>query len=319
MPKHEAERTNPTHTENKCKCIVSILITTTADKMESMPYPTFRSNAPVDKENKRAALSAVGKCRLFPSSCSPSHQEAFLAITEKTIEQGRVDTTTFTDDEEKSRKKSLKKKLMKEGVAMAKSYLMESLGLDVSVVDVEVVLSASDILASDGCLAACFLDAGCQAIVVDGTNLEAMDVAKIPRKRLVAHFSSVNENADESSVKDNIAAASALASSVSIETESIDVDLMEKFGGWKPNNETEMVMQIGGLDASGETAEVLAKASKANKVRITLVDPTATQMGLCFAGFMRTDRPDGLYTTVVCTRSNEALGLVYSAKVRVEL
>jgi hypothetical protein len=32
---------------------------------------------------------------------------------------------------------------------------------------------------------------------------------------------------------------------------------------------------------------------------------------------MKTDRADGLYTTVVCTRSGEALGLVYSSKVSV--
>mmetsp|Transcript_27907 Transcript_27907/g.39416 ORF Transcript_27907/g.39416 Transcript_27907/m.39416 type:complete len:226 (+) Transcript_27907:136-813(+) len=35
---------------------------------------------------------------------------------------------------------------------------------------------------------------------------------------------------------------------------------------------------------------------------------------MSYAACMRTDRPDGLYTTVVCTRSGEALGLVYSSK-----
>ncbi|KAL3929630.1 MAG: hypothetical protein SGARI_004697 [Bacillariaceae sp.] len=43
-------------------------------------------------------------------------------------------------------------------------------------------------------------------------------------------------------------------------------------------------------------------------------DPTPQQLGLAFAACMRTDRPDGLYTTVVCTRTGEALGLVYSSK-----
>ena len=35
---------------------------------------------------------------------------------------------------------------------------------------------------------------------------------------------------------------------------------------------------------------------------------------MSFAACIKTDRPDGLYTTVVCSRSNEALGLVYSSK-----
>ena len=60
---------------------------------------------------------------------------------------------------------------------------------------------------------------------------------------------------------------------------------------------------------------VLSKVIGENRGSITLVDPTAQQLGLCYAACMKTDRPDGLYTTVVCTRSNEALGLVYSSKV----
>jgi len=47
---------------------------------------------------------------------------------------------------------------------------------------------------------------------------------------------------------------------------------------------------------------------------IALVDPSPQQLGLSYAACIRTDRADGLYTTVVCTRSGEALGLVYSSK-----
>jgi hypothetical protein len=54
-----------------------------------------------------------------------------------------------------------------------------------------------------------------------------------------------------------------------------------------------------------------------NRGSITLVDPTPEQLGLCYASCLKTDRSDGLFTTVVCTRSNEALGLVYSSKVSV--
>ena len=47
---------------------------------------------------------------------------------------------------------------------------------------------------------------------------------------------------------------------------------------------------------------------------VSLIDPTAVELGMSYAACVRTDREDGLYTTVVCTRSNEALGLVYSSK-----
>jgi hypothetical protein len=56
-----------------------------------------------------------------------------------------------------------------------------------------------------------------------------------------------------------------------------------------------------------------------NRGSITLVDPTPDQLGLCYASCLKTDRSDGLFTTVVCTRSNEALGLVYSSKVNISL
>jgi len=59
----------------------------------------------------------------------------------------------------------------------------------------------------------------------------------------------------------------------------------------------------------------LAKAIGEDRGSITLVDVAAEQLGLCYAACIKTDRPDGLYTTVVCTRNNEALGVVYSSKV----
>jgi phosphoribosyl-ATP pyrophosphohydrolase/phosphoribosyl-AMP cyclohydrolase/histidinol dehydrogenase len=58
----------------------------------------------------------------------------------------------------------------------------------------------------------------------------------------------------------------------------------------------------------------VSKECKEGAGTISLIDPTAEQLGLSYAACMRTDRPDGLYTTVVCTRSGEALGLVYSSK-----
>lgn len=67
-------------------------------------------------------------------------------------------------------------------------------------------------------------------------------------------------------------------------------------------------------DSLIHTVGAFAKSVKENQGHVSLIDPTAEQLGLCYAACMKTDRVDGLYTTVVCTRSNEALGLVYSSK-----
>merc|ERR1712232_75091 len=65
----------------------------------------------------------------------------------------------------------------------------------------------------------------------------------------------------------------------------------------------------------GLLAVVKEWADKKGIVGISLVDPTSRILGYaCAEVRYRTDRPDGLYTTVVCTRNNEALGLVYSSK-----
>ena len=67
------------------------------------------------------------------------------------------------------------------------------------------------------------------------------------------------------------------------------------------------------IDDLASEVSSLSKAIGENRGYVTLVDPTAEQLGRCYAACMRTDRTDGLYPTVVCTRGNEALGLVYSS------
>jgi hypothetical protein len=262
--------------------------------MTSVPYPIFVQQVPVNTDK---ALVAVGKCRIYPETCTTDNTE-YRAIVSKCIEQANQDDKTTL------------KKCMKQGVAMAKIYLLETLQLDVSIIDVEVMVTADDLTKSDGCLASCLLDAGCHAIVMDGTNLEGMDAAKIPRERLVAHFSSCPS-------AENIAAASLLASIVSVQGEnnaSIEqLITILKLGD--PKN-VKMVVQVRPEDYK-ETSELQTMTGEVSKHggAIALVDPTATQLGLSYAACMKTDRPDGLFTTVVCTRAGEALGLVYSSKV----
>jgi phosphoribosyl-ATP pyrophosphohydrolase / phosphoribosyl-AMP cyclohydrolase / histidinol dehydrogenase len=68
------------------------------------------------------------------------------------------------------------------------------------------------------------------------------------------------------------------------------------------------------LEGLTELVSHISKRCKDGKGSIALVDPTATELGMSYAACIKTDRDDGLYSTVVCTRTGEALGLVYSSK-----
>ena len=283
--------------------------------MTSVPYPSFRpSEVPVDAKANRAALVAVGRCRIHPLH---SVSEKYRSIVAKTVDQAHVD---LEDDAvlNAEAKKKLKKRYMKEGVALAQEFLMEKLGLDVSIIDVEVYVDSQDLVASDGCLASCLLDAGCQMIVTDGTELEALDAAKIPKERLIGHFTYSSTGLFEAIDK-----AKEFCSGVSIrleKCEDISVGTMMSIIESAPDMEVVIQFRPSDSEEFQENIHALSRlvtdVCKAFKGRgtISLIDPTARELGYCYAACMKTDRDDGLYTTVVCTRNGEALGLVYSSK-----
>lgn len=263
----------------------------------------------MDDANNRAALAAVGRCRLDPATCFDSTE--YRAIVDKNREQALAEANTTPENKEENKK--LKKKYMKQGVAMASNYLRKTLQLDVSVVDVEVIVAAQDIIETDGCLAACLLDAGCAAIIMDGMNMEALDAAKIPRDRLVAHFGV------EDLTNDAVKAALGLSGRTSLAVDSSSaVEKLDLLLDMVPDDK--LAIQVSGSEEEllGVMPD-LSKKLKDGKGCIGIADPSATTLGRCFAACMRTDRDDGLFTTVVCTRSDEALGLVYSSKVRLLL
>ena len=299
--------------------------------MTSVPYPTFLHQLPVDAStsSSRVALPAVGKCRIYPESCTADSSE-FRAIVDKSKEQAAVNTN-LTDKEERTAAEKTKKKCMKEAAAMAKTYLTEILQLDVSIVQVELFISPNDLIDTNGCIAACFLDAGCTAIVTDGKNIKAMDMAKIPRDRLVAHFQQSWTTTSDSNLTtlEEIVAAAEFASILSVEVSknvNFDakqiIDILQFQSHQQEALGFQVIVQFNPADCNCESDDDLAalvatvsKTCKDGHGNITMVDPTAKQLGLSYAACMKTDRPDGLYTTVVCTRAGEALGLVYSSKV----
>jgi phosphoribosyl-ATP pyrophosphohydrolase len=279
-----------------------------------VPFPTFHTNNPADGQ----ALTTVGRCRINPLSCTPT-QDEFLAIFEKNLEQSQVDDTV-DDPEVKSNNKKLKKKYMKQGVALAEKYLLDTLQVDASIIHVEILIDASMILSTDGCIAACFLDAGCDRIAIKGGNAEelvqAMDVARVPRERIVAHFDGILD-------VDAVKAVSDYADAVSLEVamdeakQETCMTMIQRIS--EANKTLAITMQLPASVVNQEntllpsiTAYFGQKDTPSGTV--SLIDPSAQQLGNSYVSCIRTDRPDGLFTTVVCTRTGEALGLVYSSK-----
>jgi len=277
--------------------------------MVCLPYPTFLKSPTSSPD--ALSLSAVGRARIHPQADDKSYQQ----IVSKCIQQSQV-------PEDTKENKQTRKKYMKQGVQLASDFLSLQLNLDVSIVDVEIVLSATDMVESDGCLACCFLDAGCQYIVVqvqgeEGLTraLEAIEVSRLPRERIVLDYQLPPDQEFVQQVTDVSSQVGTICVKMS---DGSCTDLLQKIATWE--QKTKLAVEISNDTVqSTKLNELVSRVSKAmgeDKGSIALVDPTAEQLGLAFAACMKTDRNDGLYTTVVCTRSNEALGLVYSSKVR---
>lgn len=268
--------------------------------MTSLPYPSFVHNVPVSE--KRLGLTAVGRCRIHPAS-----HDDYASLLALTMQQAT--TTTTTDDD---KKKKLQKKYMKQSVALTQIFLQTTLQLDVSVVDVEVVLPAQDVIRTNGCIASCFLDAGCHWVVVD--SVEALDAARLPPERLVLHsFTDVPVITDEIRA---LCSSFSVSIGPNVETKNVlelarqyqDVPLSLHIA---PNtfsdddNDDELVQLVQDISSIKPTHDH-------SVVTVALMDPTVTLLGRCYASCIRSDRPDGLFTTVVCSRQGIALGLVYS-------
>lgn len=285
-----------------------------------VPYATFEKLTPANGE----ALTALGRCRINPLTCTESIDE-FNSIFYKNVDQSKVDDTA-EDAEIKASNKKLKKKYMKQGVAMAQRYIYETLKVDASIVDVEVLIDASMIIESDGCIAACFLDAGCDKIAVSGEEdelLKAMNSARVPKDRLIAHFLSTSQ-VSNAIVEPLMAFTDSISINHSGSMKEEDyIDLLTRISkSIGPNKKAKDItvnihVPASATDQDTEFVSMTSKYCSGKETpngNVFLIDPTPLQLGMSFVSCIHTDRPDGLYTTVVCTRSGVALGLVYSSK-----
>jgi len=222
---------------------------------------------------------------------------------------------------------------MKQSVAIASAFLRDTCQLDASVIDVEIVLPCDKVMESDGCLAACWLDGGASKIVMEGKEKSAMECARLPRDRIVASFDYSSTLLESGVLNDAAVFSDTMNVNFHKEKEaeegefSVDnaVSVMNYFLQQKdsPHKDMNMIIQLAPSDVGSndnDVADVVGSIGKKCQEShhgsglITLMDPTPYQLGMSYASCMKTDRPDGLFTTVVCTRSNEALGLVYSSK-----
>jgi phosphoribosyl-ATP pyrophosphohydrolase/phosphoribosyl-AMP cyclohydrolase/histidinol dehydrogenase len=282
--------------------------------MTSLPFPSFTSRFLLTKHDATAAtLTAVGTCRI-----SPVDEKEYDAIVAKTRQQARVEIDPGDDDDHT--KKLQQKRYMKEGVSMASRYLRETLQLDVSIVDVQVVMDVRDVVETDGCLCACLLDAGCDKVVLDGNHLQAMEAAKIPRDRLVASFAVENrEGVNALAIRASLEFCSTISVTIRNDNSDTALEIVDAVLALVPESKDRVILELS-HDASETSPDdltslvaTISRRCRDGKGKIALIDPTARQLGMSYAACMTTDRPDGLYTTVVCTRGGEALGLVYSS------
>jgi phosphoribosyl-ATP pyrophosphohydrolase / phosphoribosyl-AMP cyclohydrolase / histidinol dehydrogenase len=338
--------------------------------MTSTPYPSFRKYAPIDP-SRGAASIAVGRCRLHPTS------DQISFVLELNLRQAQLlnppvaaSSADASEDETKQQeeiRKRQRKKAMKEGVALAKQYLEEVLGghSAVSVVAVEVALEAADLVATQGCLACCFLDAGCQTIVVvdsskphsssssndaedsqEQSSLSLQEEALrllstiLPVERLCGHFAySPTPEFFRSIDAVHLTHCSAVSVELTAQdtNESTLLSIVESILAMKSGRgsggggegagdipeSSPTVVSSGSVTvhvpADAASPAVVASVCRPHTshhdmaVAIALIDPTSQQLGEAYCGCLTTDRDDQLYTTIVCNRNNEALGLVYSS------
>lgn len=259
-------------------------------KSAALPYAILTENLPKDR---RYALEAAGRCRIVATD---------EAIVAKCREQAAA-----TDKKEK-------KKYMKQGVAMASTFLRETWNIDVSIVNVEVMIPDLQALVdTDGCLASCYLDAGAACLVfpiITETLEAAIDAAKIPRERVILHAA---KDCTESETCTTISKFQSDCSAISLEMSDASPP-SETIMETANKGQIDVILQLDPLIAASDVLAGLCQHhEKGSSVAIGLLDPTPEQLGGAYAACIKTDRSDGLFTTVVCTRTGEALGLVYSS------
>jgi len=282
--------------------------------MASVPYCYLTS------PNASSSLTAVGRCRIpaAASSSSSSSSSSSKGSSYAQVLQHAHELVQALQVPDEATRKSAKKKATKAAQAAAIQFLQHECALDVSIVDVEIVVPAADLISTQGHVATALLDGGGERIVVTAENpdenedwLEALAAMHLPLNRVSVHF--CNQVPDPSV----LAQVATFCDAVSLDYSAADTNIEDLLQRIKtlPHSLSINCQVAATMDPTHVARICQARSPEAGRlIRAILTDPTAEQLGMAFAACCRTDRVDGLYTTVVCTRQGEALGLVYSSK-----
>ena len=272
------------------------------DKPTSIPYPCFTA-APT------TSITSVGRCRLETST-----SKEFKQLVVKNIELAQAES-----QEKTSEQKKLCKKLMKHSVAQCSAWLNTI--ADVSAIDVEVCVDGKEVLETNGFIVQCLMDAGADAVVLtrnegnDEEFVKVLDTARVPPERICAHFQSLNGFlgfALKEFVAELVKCISFSCICSAEEVTALKNTVLENESIFHCLRMVVMFESLSNLSMDDIVSNICS-LSKTN-IDVVMKNPSPEQLGLSFAACAKTDRLDGLYTTVVCTRGGEALGLVYSSK-----
>jgi len=200
------------------------------------------------------------------------------------------------------------------------------LQLDTTIIDAEFVLSDIDsIIDTNGEFVVQLLDAGIDKIIIDIPTTESSTTApnydelknildKLPRNRLGIHYPSIEYIYEHQDLLP-------LVEKVSISYNRLDDcnifwDLLSDVQDCMTHGNTLTVCVSSISDDTMNVVSSLAAGIFSKKINacLALANPTAMQLGECYAACIKCERKDGLFTTVVCTRDGHSLGLVYSSK-----
>eukprot|EP00588_Corethron_pennatum_P004507 CAMPEP_0194293078 /NCGR_PEP_ID=MMETSP0169-20130528/47074_1 /TAXON_ID=218684 /ORGANISM="Corethron pennatum, Strain L29A3" /LENGTH=468 /DNA_ID=CAMNT_0039041461 /DNA_START=26 /DNA_END=1432 /DNA_ORIENTATION=- len=237
-------------------------------------------------------LSATGRARIAPPGFT-RHPDYAAAIS--------ACTAAHESDDRATTKSSMK------AASSSAASLMKSYGVDVSVIVTEVgPVPLVDVASTGGRILTAFLDAAAAYVVLDGRYLASLPAdasMEVDRARLVADFTPWEEAADgggEPPTADEVAAASLLAGDVVLPSADLS----------PAPSDTHLIVRLQD-PAPAVVAEISARGIQ---VLLGPAPPSAAVLAASLCSTFRTDRPDGLFTTVVCGRAHgEALGLVYSS------
>mmetsp|Transcript_40317 Transcript_40317/g.78852 ORF Transcript_40317/g.78852 Transcript_40317/m.78852 type:complete len:458 (-) Transcript_40317:51-1424(-) len=235
-------------------------------------------------------LSATGRARIAPPSftCHPDYAAAISACT-----------VAHESDDRATTKSSMK------AASSAATSLLKSYGVDVSVVATEVgPMPPADVASTGGRILTAFLDAAAAYVVLDGHYLASLPAdagMEVDRARLVADFTPWSGAADgDPPTASEVAAASRWAGDVVLPSADLP----------QAPSDTHLIVRLQD-PAPTVVAELAARGAR---VLLGPAPPSAAVFAASLCSTFRTDRPDGLFTTVVCGRAHgEALGLVYSS------